>query len=277
MDELHTSGLSGVAGRRGFIKSAMAVGAGAGTLAAAGGAASSAEAAPSSAHLIIYHVTGRSHRVLWLMEELGLPYHLAFEQGDIRKSMEMVKAAHPMAMVPVLVDGDLHLVESEAIITYIINTYGSGRLAVRPNSPNYANYLLWMAFAEGSASPRITADYTLRTIPDVAKLSPFAAHQLGGAERVLNFLELSLAKSEYLAGPEFTSADIMMHFPVRAARLWGVDLKGVYPNTYAWMGKIEARPGFLKAAAKGSPNGTLTDHQPNAGPPLLAQTGKAPA
>ena len=151
-------------------------------------------------------------------------------------------------------------------------------MAVRPNSPNYANYLLWMAFAEGSASPRITADYTLRTIPDVAKISPFAARQLGGAERVLNFLELSLAKSPYLAGPEFTSADIMMHFPVRAARLWGVDLAGVYPNTAAWMGRIETRPAFLKAAERGSPNGALTNHQPNAGPPLLAGTGKhAPA
>jgi glutathione S-transferase len=274
MDELDTSqGLLEVAGRRDFIKSAVGVGMGTAALAAA----AAAEAAPSSAHLVIYHVTGRSHRVLWLMEELGLPYQLALVPGgDVREAMASVKSAHPMAMVPVLVDHDLHLVESEAIVTYIINKYGNGRLAVRPNAPNYANYLLWMAFAEGSASPRITADYTLHTIPDVAKISPFAARQLGGTERVLNFLEQTLGKSAYLAGPDFTAADIMMHFPVRAARLWGVDLKEVYPNTHAWMGKIETRPAFLKAAEKGSPNGALTTNPPNAGPPLLSGTGKTP-
>lgn len=271
MDEMGTR--QEAAGRRDFIKTAMAVSAGAGILAAA----ASAEAAPSSAHLTIYHVTGRSHRVLWLMEELGLPYQLAIAPGgDVRGAMGAVKGAHPMAMVPVLVDGDLHLVESEAILTYIINKYGSGRLALTPKSPNYANYLLWMAFAEGSASPRITADYTLRTIPDVAKNSPFAARQIGGTERVLNFLELSLAKSDYLAGPEFTSADIMMHFPVRAARIWGVDLPGAFPKTAAWMARIESRPAFLKAAEKGSPNGALTTNQPNAGPQLLADVGKKP-
>jgi glutathione S-transferase len=274
MDDAHLpQDLTDAAGRRDFLKGAVGAGMGVAALAAA----ATAEAAPSSAHLIVYHAEERrSHRVLWLMEELGLPYQLVFKPGDLRASMELAKAAHPMAMFPTIVDGDLHMVESGAILQYLASKYGGDRLTARPGSANYANFLMWMHFAEGSASPRIVADYTIRSIPDAAKASPFAGFQIGGAERVLHFQELTLAKTPYIAGPDFTAADIMMHFPVKAARLWGVDLQGVYPNTHAWMGKMESRPGFLKAVAKGSPNGPLV--QPaGIAQPLLAQTGKGKA
>jgi glutathione S-transferase len=273
MDDLNPStDAAEMSGRRDFLK--VAVGAGVGAAGLAALSSGPALAAPSSANLMVYHIEERrSFRVLWLMEELGgLPYKLMFTPGDMRKSIAAVKALHPMAMVPTIVDGDLVMVESGAILQYIIDRYGEGRLSIRAGQPNHAQYLQWMYFAEGSASPRITADYTLRTIPDAAKISPFAGVQIGGTERVMRFAENTLAKQPYFAGPEFTAADIMMQFPFKAARLWGVDFN-IYPHVGDWMHRMETRPGFLKAEAKGSPGGAPVNPA-SIMQPLLAGTGK---
>lgn len=258
--------------RRAFI--ATGVGATLGVTGAMIFAEEVAEAATqSSANLLLYHLDGtRSERVIWLMEELGLPYVLSAKPG--MAGMADIKAAHPMGMSPTVVDGKLTLVESGAILEYIIHRYGAGRLAEAPSSPGYASYLLWLHYAEGSAAPRIINDYVSRSIPDVATLSPIAGRQIGGAGRVLNFVNMRLGETPHFAGENFTAADIIMHFPLKLTRMWGVDFS-LYPNVAAWFDRVEGRPAFAAAMAKGSPNGTAPP--PGRFQPLLAPTGKETA
>lgn len=230
-------------------------------------------AAASSADLVLYHIEGtRSERVIWLMQELDLPFKFAVDPKDTRESyMAMVKA-HPMSMSPTIVDDGTAMVESGAILQYIIHKYGDDRLAVDPSSQDYQQYLLWMHYAEGSAATRMMADYWAHEVPNVKEVAKVLSGQLGGAQRVLNFTELTLAQQPYFGGQNFTAADIMMHFPLKLARMWGVDLS-LFPHTQKWMNTVEARPGFKKMMEVGSPNGGKP--APGRFQPLLENTGKA--
>ena len=228
---------------------------------------------PAGADVIIYHFDGtRSERVLWLMEELDAPYRLAFDPTDQAAAMAAMRSAHPMSMAPSITVGGQAMVESGAILEYLAQTYGAGRLTVAPGKAGYLDYLQWLHFAEGSAAPRIINDYVSRSIPDVGALSPIAGGQIGGAGRILSFVDQTLSQRPYFAGADFTAADINMHFPMKLARMWGVDLT-LYPHMAAWLERVEARPGYKRAMAKGSPNG-VASHSSRF-QPLLAPTGKA--
>lgn len=218
---------------------------------------------------IAYRIEGRrSERVAWLCEELGLPYELKFVSGDVSGSLRALAKAHVMRMAPILEDGPVKMVESGAILEYILVRYGGGRLRPPPDSPEMADYLQWMHFAEGSGMFRAMMERLARQLagdkppPDVAFL------YVGSSKRVLDFAEAALASRPYFAGTNFSAADIMMHFPLRLAPLalqavtavtplFHDDRTGLahYPNVDAFLDRMAARPAFQRAMAVTLPNG----------------------
>jgi glutathione S-transferase len=205
--------------------------------------------------ITVYHVEARrSERVVWLMEELGLPYKLEFKVGDLLGSVQTIRDLHPLGTAPTIRDGDLIMVESGAILEYISMRYGNSRLGVASNSPDFPRYLQWLHFAEGSAAFRIIIDFILKGIPGATQASPIAARLVGGTEKVLRLAEGALTEQPYFGGSAFTLADIMMHFPLKIARLWGSDIKA-YPRVANWFGTVEARSAYSRAMAISMPNG----------------------
>lgn len=220
-------------------------------------------------HLTIHHIEGRrSERVAWLCEELGLPYELVFSPGDVMGSLAALEEAHPMRMAPVLQDGQVRMVESGAIIEYILWRYGQGRLRPAPDAPEMADYFQWMHFAEGSGMFRPMMERLIWQLAGDAPPDDLAFIYIGGSKRVLRFAEEALSFAPYFAGEQFTAADIMMHFPLRMAPLaiQGItavtplfhdDRSGLkdYPNVNAFLDRMAERPAFQRAMARTMPNG----------------------
>jgi glutathione S-transferase len=218
---------------------------------------------------IVHHIEGRrSERVAWLCEELGLPYELKFVSGDVSGSLRALAKAHVMRMAPILEDGPVKMVESGAILEYILVRYGGGRLRPPPDSPEMADYLQWMHFAEGSGMFRAMMERLARQLAGVKPPPDVAFLYVGSSKRVLDFVEAALASRPYFAGTNFSAADIMMHFPLRLAplALQGVtavtplfhdDRTGLahYPNVDAFLDRMAARPAFQRAMAVTLPNG----------------------
>ncbi len=206
--------------------------------------------------ITIYHIEARrSERVAWLMEELGLPYELTFTEKDIIASSQAIKAVHPIGAAPTIRDGDLLLCESAAILEYIINRHGGGRLGVRPDQAQYPLYLQWLHFAEGSAMSRIMGEFMLKPLLKEVSVdrSPIARLHLGASKRMAEFFELSLAGRPFFAGAAFTAADIMMFLPASFC------LRGRtaadYPLLSAWTERMTARPAYQRMLARALPNG----------------------
>jgi glutathione S-transferase len=229
-----------------------------------GGAESKVSALPP---LTIYHIEGRrSQRVVWLCEELGLPYQLSFKRGDIGASAEAIRAVNPlMPVAPTIRYGDRILVESGAILELLTSRHGQGRLAPSLSSPDYPDYLLWLHFAEGSAMTRFSADtQRMRLAGEKAitpNVFPGTSYQLVGTLEVLKFIEAYLSKHPYFGGEQFSAADIMMHFPaVMAAQIPGVK-QADYPRFAAWRKTVESRPAFVRATAAALPDGKSPDQR----------------
>ncbi len=200
--------------------------------------------------LVIHHIEGRrSERIAWLMEELGQPYELSFKPGDVPGSLAAMEGVHPMRMAPIVVDGDRTLVESGAILEYLLAKHGKGALAPAPGSAEHLDYLTFMHFAEGSAAPRLLPPFFARRLGK--EQDP---QQMAAAGRVMSYVEQELASRAYFAGEAFTAADIMMHFPVKLAVSIYRD-RSIYPASSAWFDKITARPAFKTAMAKTMPLG----------------------
>ena len=215
--------------------------------------------------IVVHHLNNsRSQRVLWLLEELGLPYEIKPYQRD-RKTMlapPELRAVHPLGKSPVIADGDLTLAESGAILEYLAGKYGEGRLVPAPGTRERLRYTYWMHFAEGSAMPPLL----LKLIFDRMKTGPvpffarpiaraiadrvLGAMVLPNLERNLDFMETELGKSDWFAGPAFSAADIQMSFPVEAARVRG-GLDGKRPRLMAYLEKIHSRPAYERALERG--------------------------
>jgi glutathione S-transferase len=211
--------------------------------------------------ITIYHVEERrSERVVWLMEELGLPYRLEFASGDLTASLKGITAQHPLGYAPTVRDGDTVLVESGAILEYIMTRYGGGRLSVASDSPDYPHYIQWFHLAEGSVAFRLIVEFTILGFGPKSEIkSPMSAFMLGGARKIMDFAESEIASRPYFGGQTFTAADIMMHFCVRMARMWNMDFSH-YPALTAWYADITQRPAFKRMEAASLPNGsTVTD------------------
>jgi glutathione S-transferase len=192
--------------------------------------------------LIIHHLgVSQSDRVVWLMEELGLPYELVWHyRGADGLAPPSYLALHPAATAPVIQDGDRVLCESAAILEYVCHKYAGGKLTVAPSAPNYYDYVYWMHFNNNVLGLFFTRlGLGEQTEGRVAGL---VRRREEGYARIL---EQTLAASPYLAGPEFTCADIMTMFPLTSPRIFGS--RTDTPNAKAYVERIAKRPAYIKA------------------------------
>ncbi|MGH1420675.1 MAG: glutathione S-transferase family protein [Hyphomonas sp.] len=211
-----------------------------------------APAAMEMPAVTIYHLEGRrSERIVWLMEELEMPYTLEYVPGDLGASMAKVKAlGHDMPQVPTVVIGDQVLVESGAIIETIINRYSPGKLTPEMASEDYAAHIMWLHYAEGSLASRLFSDYRAWMANPPTKRSPMV-----DSEAVVQYSENYLAANPYFGGDEFSAADIMMLWPLNVAMKLNLVEAENFPQINAWMAKMEARPAYQRMVKAARPNG----------------------
>lgn len=206
--------------------------------------------------LTIHHLgKSQSERIIWLCEELGLPYALKHYKRDpvTMLSPPELKALHPLGAAPVITDGDLVLAESGAIMQYIIAKHGNGRLALGPAHPDFAQYLYWFHFANANLQPIMGRNMILRRLK-LPENDPTLLAMQGRLERALDLLETRLRDTVYLAGDEFTAADIMMGFTLTTMRIFmPVDL-GPYAHIRSYLQRIGDRPAYQRAMHKGDPD-----------------------
>jgi glutathione S-transferase len=206
--------------------------------------------------LTIHHLGhSQSERIIWLCEELDLPYELKRYQRDpvTILSPPELRAIHPMGAAPVIEDDGLLLAESAAITEYIIAKHGGGRLRLGPDHPDFADYLYWFHFANGNLQPVFGRLLMINRV-GLPPSHPVQAAMQGRLDRVLALVEARLAEADYLAGTEFTAADIMSVFSLTTMRLFQpVDLKR-YPHIPAYLQRIGARPAYRRAMTKSDPD-----------------------
>lgn len=206
--------------------------------------------------LTVHHLgKSQSERIVWLCEELGIPYELkVYDRHPVtRLAQADYKALHPIGSAPVITDGELVLAESGAIVEYIVAKYGKGRLILAPDHPDFAQFLYWFHFANGTLQPATGRNMILGRLnlpADNALLIAMKAR----LDLALGFLEERLAAVDYLAGREFTTADIMLVFTLTTMRLfYPYDLKP-YPSLLRYLQRIGSRPAYQRAMAKGDPD-----------------------
>jgi len=216
--------------------------------------------------IVVHHLNNsRSQRVLWLLEELGLPYEIKrYERersGLAPKSLEKV---HPLGKSPVIEDDGVVLAESGAILEYLVERHGHGRLAPKPGTPERVRYSYWMHYAEGSAMPPLLMKLIfdrIETSPMPFFVKPIAkgiSAKVKGAfitpniTRHLDFMEQSLKDGPWFAGTEFSAADIQMSFPLEAAAM-RAGLDASRPRLMDFLKRIHARPAYQHALERGGP------------------------
>ncbi len=223
----------------------------------------------------IFHLEGRrSERIVWLMEELKLPYKLEFKRGDLAGSMAAIRALSPtVPMAPTVKYGDQIMVESGAIIETILDRHAPGSLRPALDSRDYPYYVMWMHYAEGSLAARLFQDYRVwRTQP------PKQRSPLVDSEAVVQFAEEYLGRHPWFGGTEFSAADIMMKFPLDVATKLNLVDTAQFPKVAAWKTKIEARPAYQQMLAKARPDGMIGSLPalPQHAPPGPRNSGASP-
>ncbi len=202
--------------------------------------------------LIVHHLNNsRSQRILWLLEELGLPYEIKAYSRDAVTNLAPpeLKAVHPLGKSPVIEDDGRIVTESGAITDYIIRRHGGGRLAPAPGSDAHETYLEWLHFAEGSAmTPFMLALYTARLGDAAAPLQPRIQEQIGSH---VAYFSAQLGDNDWLVENTLSGADIMMSFIAEIAAAQG--LGAHFPNVAAYAKRLQARPAWAAAAAKTEP------------------------
>lgn len=215
----------------------------------------------------VHHLNNsRSQRILWLLEELGLPYEVKRYQRDAKTMLAppTLRAVHPLGKSPVISDGDIVVAESGAIVEYLVDTYGQGRLKPAPGTEDARRYTYWLHFAEGTAMPPLLMSLVFsrvrnapapffvrpiaRAIADKV-MTTFVAPQI---KSQLDFMEAELSARDWFAGASFSAADIQMSFPLEAAASRG-GLAADRPRLMAWLATIHARPAYQRALAQGGP------------------------
>jgi glutathione S-transferase len=209
--------------------------------------------------LTIHHLgMSQSERIVWLCEELQIPYEIKHYQRDAvtRLAPPEMKEVHPLGNAPIISDGDLVLAESAAIVDYIIGKHGGGRLALKPDHPDFAKYLYWFHFANGNLQPIMGRNMLLSRLKLPATDATVIATQ-ARLERALKLVEARLGEAPFLAGEEFTAADIMTVFSLTTMRYFlPLDLTP-YPRILAYLVRIAAREGYQQAMRKGDPGMAL--------------------
>lgn len=206
--------------------------------------------------MIVHHLgKSQSERIVWLCEELGIPYELRVYDRDpvTRLAPPDYKALHPMGAAPVITDGDLVLAESGAIIEYIVAKYGKGRLTLAPDHPDFAQFLFWFHFANGSLQPATGRNMILARLK-LPEDNPVLRAMKGRLDLALGLVEARLTKTAFLAGSEITTADIMIVFTLTTMRLFLPFDLAPYPAILAYLQRIGARPAYRRAMQKGDPD-----------------------
>ena len=224
--------------------------------------------------LIVHHLNNsRSQRILWLLEELGVPYEVRKYQRDAKTMLappELVKV-HPLGKSPVITDDGVTVAETGAIIEYVLEKYGNGRLLPPAGSEERRRFTYWLHFAEGSAMPPLLMKLIFDRIGSgqgmpffVKPIAKGIAGKVKGLmvepnlKRQLDFMEGELGRSEWFAGSDFSAADIQMSFPIEAAHQ-RAGLDASRPKLMAWLKKIHARPAYKNALERGGPYSFAND------------------
>ncbi len=224
--------------------------------------------------ITVHHLNNsRSQRVLWLLEELGVPYEIKKYQRNAQTMLappELTRV-HPLGKSPVITDNSVTVAESGAIMEYLLETYGAGRLTPAPGTEDKRRFTYWMHFAEGSAMPPLLLKLIFDRIGSgqgmpffVKPIAKGIAGKVKGLmvepnlKRQLDFMEGELNRSEWFAGSEFSAADIQMSFPIEAAaQRAGLDASR--PKLMAYLKKIHVRPGYKRALERGGPYSFASD------------------
>ena len=222
--------------------------------------------------ITVHHLNhSRSQRILWLLEELGLDYEIKRYERDPQTMLAppSLRAVHPLGKSPVITDSDLVIAESGAIVDYLIERYGAGRLAPAAGTADRLRYTYWLHYAEGSAMSPLLLKLVfdkIETAPMPFFVKPIAKAISGKAKssfiepqirQHLDYLEAELGKGEWFAGREFTGADIQLSFPLEAAAARG-GLDASRPRLIDFLKRIHARPAYQRAIERGGEYSVLT-------------------
>ena len=217
--------------------------------------------------LVVHHLNNsRSQRILWLLEELGLPYEIRHYQRDAQTMLAPPEllAVHPLGKSPVLTDDGTTVAETGAIVEYLIDGPGGGRLRPAPGTPAFLRYRYWLHFAEGSAMPPLLLTLIFDRVAQAPMpffVKPIArgiankvldATARPNIARQLDFMEAELADGPWFAGAELSGADIMMSFPLEAAAQ-RVGLGPAHPRLADFVARIHGRPAYQRALQRGGP------------------------
>ena len=201
--------------------------------------------------IVVQHLNdSRSQRILWLMEELALPYEIKrYQRMATRLAPPELKAIHPVGKSPVITVEGKTIFESGAIIDYIIRRHAGGRLQPDPATPAYDDYQMWMHYAEGSAMlPLMLHLYVSRLGEGGAPLTPRIESEIANH---LGYLDSHLKDRKFLLGDEFSGADVQMSFIPEIAEVYGK--RAPFQNLDAWIKRLHARPAYKAALEKGGP------------------------
>ncbi len=190
----------------------------------------------------------RSIRIKWLLEELGIAHEIIPRQFD--RAAPYRGQATPSGRYPVLYDGDTMLSESGAVVQYILEKYGNGRLQPSVGSPERAPYLYWFHYSEASAAVPINQYVGMMYSGETDKYAEMVERARQGANRMLDSVEAAITGRSFLVGDTLSGADIMMGFTLWSARMLKL-LGKQHPETLRYFGELRARPAFAKALAEG--------------------------
>ncbi len=209
--------------------------------------------------LTVHHLgKSQSERIVWLCEELAISYELKCYARDPVTMLAPAdyKALHPIGAAPVITDGDLVLAESGAVVGYIIAKYGNGRLTPNSGHRDFAQYLYWYHFANGTLQAAMGRNMILNRLK-LADDNPILLATKTRVDRAFDLVDARTREAEYLAGSEFTSADIMMGFSLTTMRYFLPYDLGRCPNIVRYLARIGARPAYRRAMEKGDPGMAL--------------------
>jgi glutathione S-transferase len=200
--------------------------------------------------LTLHHLNdSRSQRILWLLEELGTPYELVRYQrnAETRLAPPELAKIHPLGKSPIIVDGDIRIAESGAIVDYVIRRYGKGAMMPAPGSAEFEAYNEWLHYAEGSAMlPLMLNLYVSRLKEAGAPLHPRIDSELANH---LGYTDRALQGREFFVGRSLSGADIQMIFVAEMAKVF--DRLAPYGNLSGWLSRMHARPAFQRSIEKG--------------------------
>ncbi|KAL6717048.1 hypothetical protein ACLMJK_004962 [Lecanora helva] len=205
--------------------------------------------------LTVHHLSlSQSERIVFLCEELSIPYTLKIYPRSPVFAPPEYKALHPAGTAPIITDGDITLAESGAVTEYILHKYGDGKLQIPSTAGNkeYADYLYWLHFANGTLQPAVMRSFSFKQAK-IADDNPMYQSVLGRRAAALKQMDDQLKENEWLAGSKFTAADVMSVVSMTTMRLFVPFGLEEYPNVVRWLDRVGRREGYRRAMEKGEP------------------------